>query len=141
MPRIGTVVHGTLRTGDLLEALGIELFNCVLHSRSQSGELSQKHLSLVREAAMANPDDEDADELVQNLCDALDEYAPPYCRFGAHEGDGSDFGFWPVMESIEELPRVSDPSEVPTGEDCAYVNDHGNVTVYGVDGSVLLELV
>ena len=33
-------------------------------------------------------------EIVNDLMDALNEYAPDGYYFGAIEGDGSDFGFW-----------------------------------------------
>ncbi len=33
-------------------------------------------------------------ELAEGMHDFLDEIAPAGIRFGAHEGDGSDFGFW-----------------------------------------------
>jgi hypothetical protein len=61
-----------------------------------------------------------------------------YCRFGAHEGDGSDYGFWPIdIEDIKEQVRergvvVSDLSEVPprfNGE-ILLINDHGNASLY-----------
>ena len=35
------------------------------------------------------------DELLNELCDALDQVAPEGTTFGHLEGDGSDFGFWP----------------------------------------------
>jgi hypothetical protein len=83
-------------------------------------------------------DSEDCSEFLNcTLWDALNEYAPPYCYFGAHEGDGSDYGFWPSWDYIEDcahdgsIKRVSDLSEVPddyTGDVCI-VNDHGNMTV------------
>ncbi|HYW24877.1 MAG TPA: hypothetical protein VE953_11985 [Terriglobales bacterium] len=36
------------------------------------------------------------DWLLEDLYDALNDLAPEGCYFGAHEGDGSDFGFWPI---------------------------------------------
>lgn len=36
--------------------------------------------------------------LLAALADELDEVAPPGTYFGAHPGDGSDFGFWPATE-------------------------------------------
>jgi hypothetical protein len=82
----------------------------------------------------------DAEELVnKDLPDILQEAAPYCCYFGAIEGDGSDFGFWPSSEMIqnaideEELVKVSDLSEIPEGWN-QYVlveNDHGNWTMYG----------
>lgn len=77
-------------------------------------------------------------DLLERLTDALDERAPHLCRFGVHEGNGSDFGFWPMIDWVNEMiqsgemPSFSDLSEVPdvmTG-DFAVVNDHGNLTLY-----------
>ena len=144
---VGSISHGTLKIDDLLEAFGWEL----QHIEGATAE----HLALANEArqlahayTFADSDETEdeadrANDLVDKLTEALNELAPAYCYFSAHEGDGSDFGFWPSMEAIEELPRVSDPSEVEKhlGEDCAFVNDHGNVTVYSANGAVILELV
>jgi len=44
-------------------------------------------------------------ELVNDLCDALQEHAPAGHYFGAHEGDGSDYGFWPTAEDEDELDQ------------------------------------
>jgi hypothetical protein len=42
---------------------------------------------------------------VAELEDSLDEIAAQHgLCFGAHEGDGSDFGFWPIPESDENQP-------------------------------------
>lgn len=137
---IGTVSHGTLRGADLMISFAEEL-----------NRLEPDH-DLVKEAEAVQTlwsagwrdiyDREEAAELVDALQDALSAHAPPYCYFGTHEGDGSDFGFWPSLDAIEELPKVSDPAEVEgMGEDCVFVNDHGNVTVYAADGSVIWDCV
>lgn len=50
----------------------------------------------------------DADEfnrdflLNENLFDAMDEAAPPGMYFGASEGDGACFGYWPIVEPVDE---------------------------------------
>ena len=88
-------------------------------------------------------DKEDADDgellstLVNDLCDRLDDLVPPYCYFGSHPGDGSDFGCW-VSEDWREQAEddgtliVNDGSEVPDDHDglWIHINDHGNVALY-----------
>jgi hypothetical protein len=44
-------------------------------------------------------DSEEAHWKVTELFDILDESSPEGCYFGAHPGDGSDFGFWQCKES------------------------------------------
>lgn len=137
---IGSISHGTLRSVDLLEAFADEL-DRFEPDHDLTAE-ARAVLTLMNAGWTRLESLDETHELVDALQDALSEHAPPYCYFGTHEGDGSDFGFWPSMDAIEELPKVSDPSEVEAmGEDCVYVNDHGNVTVYGADGSVLWDCV
>jgi hypothetical protein len=120
-----------LRTEDLLTAFADEL-----EYLAPTDEL------IVEARAITDFDSEEAADMVNELIDALSVWAPAYCYFGAHEGDGADFGFWPSRDAIDELPHVQDSDEArELGEDCVFVNDHGNVTVYGADGSVILELV
>jgi hypothetical protein len=138
---IGTISHGTLRDEDLLEAFADEL------SRLGGSE------TLIREAreTLATLEDggeaEDAPEIVNDLIDALSEFAPPYCYFGTHEGDGSDFGFWLSMESLEEDVHNASVLKMNDGDDVLAairehdrvpdyimsVSDHGNVTLYSLE--------
>jgi len=50
-------------------------------------------------------DSEDADWDLEELFDALQEFAPPFFYFGAHPGDGSDYGFWFCEESFQEAAQ------------------------------------
>ena len=143
---IGSVSHGTMREEDLIPSFAWEL-------KYNTPDGAERFAKLLAECdaweAMQTDDSDQSEEtdqgsydLVADLVDALNEYAPAYCYFGSHEGDGSDYGFWPSWDSINELPKVSDPSEVDgMNEDCVFVNDHGNVTVYAADGSVIWDCV
>lgn len=82
----GTVIHGTLRTRDLIEAFGRELLR-----------INPKCNCEYVQALVDNPESGDEFDL-ENLFDTLNYIAPEGYYFGAHEGDGSDFGFWQCEE-------------------------------------------
>jgi len=92
--------------------------------------------------------EEEASDLLYELFDVLDEYAPPYVYFGALEGDGSDYGFWidrhALQEAIEngEVLRVEDLSEAPEDYEgfVLHENDHGNLTLYECANGNFLEI-
>lgn len=78
--------------------------------------------------------DETCEWDIEELTGILESHALPYFYFGAHPGDGADFGFWLSEGFAEEFDglKVNDTSEVPhgfTGE-VLHVNDHGNMTLY-----------
>ena len=86
----------------------------------------------------------DASEYLETLFNLMENHAPPYCYFGAHPGDGADYGFWPCMDTIEDLPSFSDLAGVPADidEDFCVVNGHGNLSVYSsVESPAILEIV
>jgi hypothetical protein len=130
---LGSISSGTLRTEDLLPAFADALEDLV---NANGGFWANRNL-LIAEARAVDPQSDDADELVQELQDALQEFAPPYCYFGAHEGDGADFGFWVVSDLFENTRQyeLERGGELPCaccfdGSEFLVVNDHGNATLY-----------
>lgn len=117
---MGTVSHGTMRPEDLIPA-----FVSWLESQKP---LRREHRKLLKENSG------DDDETLEELFDALNEYAPPYFYFGAHPGDGSDYGYWLSDNFQNEFDglKVDDLSKVPVGYtgEVLHVNDHGNMTLY-----------
>lgn len=134
---IGSVSHATMRNEDLIPAFTSEL-----------RWLGHRSKELTRiERAMGAPgyfETENAYNDLEWLFDALDSHALPYMCFGAHPGNGSDYGFW-ISDSIDydfEGLRVDDTAEVPedyTGE-VLHVNDHGNMTLYTAKRGKLTEV-
>lgn len=80
---------------------------------------------------------DDADYDLEALFEALGEYCLPYFYFGAHPGDGADYGYWLSEDFRESFEYdgglvVNHTSEIPTGYtgEVLHVNDHGNMTLY-----------
>lgn len=142
--QFGSISSGTMRAEDLIPAFTWEL-NYQFKRQPRSFKRAE-YRKLINEAnRLTDYDSEEADEILQNLFDKLEHFAPPYGYFGAHPGDGADYGFW-LSEDFPEDGfdglRVNDTSEVPsdyTGE-VLHVNDHGNMTLYVATRGKLREL-
>ncbi len=148
---IGSISSGTLRTEDLLAAFADELESIAKAEAPHPGALNPDLMGPVNEARelLAKGPDNWTDEeegtaswlVNEDLMDALNEHAPPYCYFGAHEGDGADFGFWISEDALRDgihdgdILAVSDErnaerSTVP--EYVLHTNDHGNETLHRI---------
>ena len=172
---MGSVSCATMRTEDLIPTFCYELTQLACARFGHAGILPLKarkvHMALVRniekrahgEDSVLSDDyyaSDDADYDLESLSDALGEYAAPYFYFGAHPGDGADYGFWLSEEWDEDFTSIAhrseadvrieghtnimveDLSDVPAwfrGE-VAVVNDHGNVTLYVKTSRTLREV-
>lgn len=144
---IGSISTATLRNQDL-----VPLFLNTLKETDRTAYEKVVTCSALKALTLEDDDvwwqSDDSFALLDSLFDALDESSPPYFHFGAHEGDGADFGWWLSHDALDEEfseygdgLRVSDTSEVPdnyTGE-VLRVSDHGNATLYVADGKGNLE--
>ena len=92
-PQIGSVSTGTLRTEDLLDAVIGEAEYLSGSTASMSKTLRKAYDAA---NAITDYDSEDAGYALEELIDALNEYAPPHMHFGTLEGDGAHFGWWPT---------------------------------------------
>ena len=143
--QLGTVSRATMRPQDLipcflgeLKALNKKAYLRILERiHSQDREVMYHLTGQGIDEDHSFWDEELCHDILTDLFDALDWISPPYAYFGAHEGDGSDYGFWPSHDAIEdavhdgELLQVSDLSEIPdkfTGDICL-INDHGNMAI------------
>jgi hypothetical protein len=107
-PLVGSISHGTCRAEDLIPS-----FLSALDSLQEWRSFQDDADSPSNVAAWASVQEEcgaiesrmceegyfDSDSAMWDLewlHDTLDNNAPSGFTFGAHEGDGSDFGFWRV---------------------------------------------
>jgi len=101
----GTLIHGTLRPQDLIPVFLDELrrldkgaFDAYVDSNP--GMLPAE----IPMIAFMTPSDpwwngEGPTWALDSLFDSLGEYSPEGHYFGAHEGDGSDFGWWEIDDA------------------------------------------
>ena len=102
MIELGTILHGTMREEDL-----IPCFADVLRELAAKANRPEDFAALLQEASAyaEGVKDETIDplDILVDLFDALNEFAPEGCYFGAHEGDGSDYGFWAIDGEEESV--------------------------------------
>ena len=107
MIKLGTVIHNTLRPEHMIPAFAQEL------KRLDTDE--RKVTLVANAAALTDFQSEEAHEVLFDLFDALNEFAPPLCYFGGHPGNNSDFGYWPCEHCIEQFEgfRTDDLGKIP----------------------------
>lgn len=98
-----SVISGTLRRQDLLIAFTEELARW--DKWDQHTDIINATCFFLQELEESPRDEqayfnllEEVDELISEIMNILNEYALDGFYFGAHQADGSDFGFWPINE-------------------------------------------
>ena len=94
----GSVSHGTMRTEDLVPCFCDTLEIVAGDTLSDGQKRRLREIRLRLEAQEFYHKGEDVSEDMDWLFDTLTEVAPEGYYFGAHEGDGSDYGFWCTEE-------------------------------------------
>ena len=102
----GTIIHGTLRTQDLISA-----FAEVLRTMNPTDYAQLFSAGWISPYAIEDDgadwwDSDDAVDLLADLTERLEENAPEGHYFGAHPGDGADFGFWPLESEVVATMRA-----------------------------------
>jgi hypothetical protein len=137
-PSFGSISSGTMRAEDLIPALADELKSCI------GANGSDFENELVREAEeLEDYESEDADGILEDLFDALNDHAPAYGYFGANDGDGADYGFWLSEGFHHDFGglKVFDTSEVPADYSGEVLHvKRGDCTLYVADGGALSEI-
>lgn len=104
---LGSISHGTLRNIDLIHACTRELEWLTQAGRNDRSTEQTQLIADGDEWVTQNIDHTggyddhfcNGDELLGELSDALQSFAPEGAYFGAHPGDGADIGFWQSEEA------------------------------------------
>tara|TARA_Y100000310_G_scaffold330749_1_gene402958 strand:+ start:698 stop:1240 length:543 start_codon:yes stop_codon:yes gene_type:complete len=108
--QLGTVSHGTLRTADLIDRFSetLSMYRPALAARLRRRYPSAADWADVETAELVSgPEPDIAIYYLEALEEALCDLAPAGHWFAAHEGDGSDYGFWAV--DATPFPRLRTP--------------------------------
>jgi hypothetical protein len=136
-PMMGEISSGTCNPADLLRKFADELQ--WIAPRGNFGLVTEAYKMadmLDLPETITGPDL--AYEIINDLENALNEYAPDYLYFGSNEGDGASYGWWPTMDEIDELPAFDDTGAARDARhvgDFRVVSDHGNVEIYRRGGN------
>ena len=92
---LGSISSGTMRSQDL-----VQCFLDVLEDLADGA--TDLTIAITSRMEFSDKEDNcydyyesiDVDDDVHELFDALGEYAPDGCYFGANPGDNADYGFW-----------------------------------------------
>ena len=131
----GSISTGTMRYDDLLPTFADELER--LNKLAKTGIAGGNTNAIEDARKVTDFDSEETQWTMDELFDYLNDYAPPYAYFGAHPGDGSDYGFW-LSEDVQQ--EVTDnggtigdetPDNNTESGECLVISDHGNMTLYG----------
>lgn len=99
-----SISTGTMRPADLVPAFAHELADRTSHDHVLG------MVGFAPDNIPATDDEfwgtENAGSILELLFEALDSDAPEGCYFGAHPGDGSDYGFWMTEEDADELAEL-----------------------------------
>ena len=117
-----SISHGTMRTQDLIPA-----FLDVIRDTPEYVQVMNAIPSHAMEDKESDWwDSDDAAGLLESLFDTLDSYSPEGYYFGAHPGDGSDYGYWEKEReeeqpgkgrmTLEEVQKEYRENDVCTGE-------------------------
>lgn len=99
-----TIIRATLRLEDLIPAFILALSDCLEDHSLNCDSLAcvKTHGYIQGMLGKIERRAENAGYFESTVCtwdleylyEKLNEFAPEGCYFGAHSGDGSDFGFW-----------------------------------------------
>lgn len=98
-----TVIHGTLKVEDLVEAFTDEYER--IGGRPSNVELFRSHLALQSDG-LSETKEETLSYDLEDLFELLNDLAPEGVSFGSHPGDGADFGFWTHEEDLGILSLI-----------------------------------
>lgn len=127
---LGTVSHGTMREEHLIPRF-LDALDTVDHDRA---EFLRSRYCFV--------DADDPEFCWDTVFNSLNDHAPPFTYFGAHPGDGSDYGVWVNDEAIasvlaegdNELGEMVEGGTIPTGYKYVVVKDRAGDYVELLDG-------
>lgn len=134
--QFGSISHGTMRNEDLIQTFADELER--LDAEKQFNKLlNDAHILCIEAEDAEDYETDQANAILEELFDALNQFAPSYAYFGAHPGDGSDYGFWLSDDLAENFDGwIIDDSQKGAGEPPAdycgeilHINDHGNTSL------------
>lgn len=95
-----TLIHGTMRNCDLVPVF-LEAIKDTVEYEQRVLEIygANRDLSVITDSDASDRDERwqsyEMTCFLEELFDALDAHAPEGYYFGAHPGDGSDYGYWP----------------------------------------------
>ena len=101
----GSVSCATLKVDDLLGAFADELERVGTDDDIALCIEARLFVELWEEG-LTDEGRELSEEWLESLADRLGELAPEGLCFGAHEGDGADFGWWPVEDRCDCEPSA-----------------------------------